>query len=680
MSDVNTLKEFLVSLGFKVDASSERAFTVSVDNVGQSVKELGEAAKQAATETEDSANRSVEANQKAAQESSKSAGSQVKDKQDLGRAERQQEELRRKAEQERQQRQKRQREDIEKSHKDQIAKNKAQIEGLLSYVKTMQYAALAVGVGIIKMTTDLNNLYFASLRTNSSVDKIQALNFISSQTNGNFLGSLEGLSQFIRKSPGAFDLIERIGVSTKDTNGQLRDTSDILLDVGQALSSMPIAQALAFSSAFGIDENTLLAMRRGDLQKYADQQAEYAKKVGLNGDDAAKNASAFKGQLASVSTIFDLIGKKIAGNIANDQKGGLNKLIDYLLTHSDQIVTGVTNFANAMANLAIALARVAGFLVDVIAFFAPLTDGISAITGLTGDWQGALNLLLLYVGGKWLIGMLAAFAKVGTAIGVASARSLGLMTILGKAGLVGAAGAAGYGLGSMLYNNLLDGTKMGESIGKGIANVLAFLGVDEAQRATQSSTSVIPSTIAAPTSKGGNSRGIRNNNPGNIVYGEFARKMGATGSDGRFAIFPNAEGGLAAMSALLTSYGNKGFDTVGEIINKWAPPSENNTAGYSAAVAKSLGVSPNQPLDMNDPMVRAALMQQITRIENGGNPYSTEMMVNASRTTSSKSVQFSQQTNIHVSSPNGSGLAQDIGNVAANATVGVMRNFMSKVQ
>jgi len=677
MSDVNTLKEFLVSLGFKVDASSERAFTVSVDNVEKAVNDLGDAAKQAATDTETSANKSVQANSKAAQESKKSANSQTKDKQDIARAENQAEEARKKAEKARQDANKRRREDLEKSHKDQLAKNKAQIEGLLSYAKTMQYVALAVGVGIVKMATDLNNLYFASLRTNSSVDKIQGLNFVSSQTNGDFAGSLEGLSSFIRRSPGAYDLINKIGVATKGANGQLRDTSDILLDVGKSLANMPIAQAIAFSNALGIDENTLLAMRRGDLQQYIDLQAKYAKTVGLNGDDAAKNASAFKGQIASVTTILDLIGKKIAGNIANDQKGGLNKLIDYLLTHSDQIVTGVTNFANAMASLAISIAKVVSFLADVIAFFAPLASGVSSITGLTGEWQGALNLLLAYVAGKWLLGMLGSIGKVSAAVGLATAQSSGLMALLGKAGMVGGAGAAGYGIGSLIYNHLIDGTKFGESIGKGVANVLGFLGISEARQATQSSPT--PTAIPAPARKNGTPRGIRNNNPGNIEYGEFAKRMGATGTDGRFAIFPSPEGGLAALSALLSSYGSRGINTVQAVINRYAPPNENNTAGYSAGVARAMGVSPMQPLNMGDPMVRAALMQQITRIENGSNPYASDMMINASRTTSSKSLQFSQQTNINVNSSN-SALAQDVANASSRATEAAIRNFIPKVQ
>ena len=46
-------------------------------------------------------------------------------------------------------------------------------------------------------------------------------------------------------------------------------------------------------------------------------------------------------------------------------------------------------------------------------------------------------------------------------------------------------------------------------------------------------------------------RNWRNNNPGNIEYGELAKKYGAIGSDGRFAIFPDYDSGRKAKEHLI---------------------------------------------------------------------------------------------------------------------------------
>lgn len=116
-----------------------------------------------------------------------------------------------------------------------------------------------------------------------------------------------------------------------------------------------------------------------------------------------------------------------------------------------------------------------------------------------------------------------------------------------------------------------------------------------------------------PSSAGG-TRGMRNNNPGNIEYGKFAQANGATGSDGRFAKFPTMEAGQAAMQKLLGGYLNSGSNTVSKAISKWAPSSENNTAAYVAAVAKQLGVGPDQPLNGSH---IPALADAISRHENG---------------------------------------------------------------
>lgn len=110
-------------------------------------------------------------------------------------------------------------------------------------------------------------------------------------------------------------------------------------------------------------------------------------------------------------------------------------------------------------------------------------------------------------------------------------------------------------------------------------------------------------------------RGMRNNNPGNIKYGDFAKRMGATGADsGGFAIFPSAQAGIAAIVANLRSYGRKGFDTPSEIAHRW---STTDQAAYTKRLASLFGGNQNQKLDMTDPKVLAALSSGIIMQENG---------------------------------------------------------------
>lgn len=108
---------------------------------------------------------------------------------------------------------------------------------------------------------------------------------------------------------------------------------------------------------------------------------------------------------------------------------------------------------------------------------------------------------------------------------------------------------------------------------------------------------------------GKQTRADRNNNPGNIEDGAFARRQpGYVGGDGRFARFASPQHGFAAMEGLLGGYLRQGRDTIWSIISKWAPSSENNVGAYAAHVSRLTGISANQRLSAADlPLIARAM-------------------------------------------------------------------------
>lgn len=103
----------------------------------------------------------------------------------------------------------------------------------------------------------------------------------------------------------------------------------------------------------------------------------------------------------------------------------------------------------------------------------------------------------------------------------------------------------------------------------------------------------------------GGSRSWRNNNPGNVEYGDFAKKFGAIGTDGRFAIFPTEEAGRKAKEYLIfESNGGRQLSTKGDygaglgykdktlsqMLTAYAPKEENITNGYIKSVLSAVGV------------------------------------------------------------------------------------------
>ncbi|MDF8955803.1 hypothetical protein OU608_15150 [Escherichia coli] len=125
----------------------------------------------------------------------------------------------------------------------------------------------------------------------------------------------------------------------------------------------------------------------------------------------------------------------------------------------------------------------------------------------------------------------------------------------------------------------------------------------------------------------GGARGIRNNNPGNLEYSKTNPWVGQTGDDGRFAKFETPEHGIRALGRNLMSYQRQGIDTVSEIINRWAPPTDkNDTISYIKAVCEQLGVSADEPLDASNPDTLKALCAAIIHHENGSQPYSDQQL------------------------------------------------------
>jgi hypothetical protein len=117
---------------------------------------------------------------------------------------------------------------------------------------------------------------------------------------------------------------------------------------------------------------------------------------------------------------------------------------------------------------------------------------------------------------------------------------------------------------------------------------------------------------------GGGAEQVRNNNPGNLRDGDFAKSQpGYVGRDERgFAKFDSVQNGSNAIDGLLSK--NYSGMTLNQLFAKYAPASDHNDpVAYAKTVAGHLGISPDAVPDLNDPKVRDALRQSIVSVEQG---------------------------------------------------------------
>ena len=114
-------------------------------------------------------------------------------------------------------------------------------------------------------------------------------------------------------------------------------------------------------------------------------------------------------------------------------------------------------------------------------------------------------------------------------------------------------------------------------------------------------------------------RGIRNNNPGNIRRSNDPwQGLAAEQADPDFFRFTAPEWGYRALMKTIQTYRRKhGLRTIAEMISRWAPANENDTAAYIRSVCQEMQVPDSYVPDVEDKGTMCALAAAISKHENG---------------------------------------------------------------
>ncbi len=530
-------------------------------------------------------------------------------------------------------------------------------------------AALALGTAltglvatIAKVAENYETLYYQSQRVGSSVSNIQALGYAIKQVGGSAAGaasSLEAIGNFLRSSPGAESFFGRLGIQTRNANGSMRDSAELLKDFGALAKTMPYYRAKAYAGVFGLDEVTLQALMRGTGQ-FSAQLKQMYRAAGVDGEQAAKGSAKFMQQLRGLGAALQVLRDKVAISLERGVGGDIERLRRLLVANFGRISDIIVRVSKFVIGLGDALIQLAATSADIV---DRLIDWFSGLDRGTRRWTTGIALL----GAAWYVlnkGFLASpYGRVfALAAGIAAlvqdyetwkkgGKSLidwkewepAITATLESIDKIKAAfkdmapTIQGYlsPLLAFLKHELVQGMKeamqdladlwqAADDIVHGrwqsakghyaaIATREAASTRDDAAAlgglvGSEAAVAGIPNPLGA-------TRGIRNNNPLNLSY---MAGQGALGSDGRFGRYASMADGIAATTRQLVSYRNRGIDTVASIIRKWAPESENGSdAGYIADVAKWSGLDPNAHIDVRNVNVAQRLIAAMGRHESG---------------------------------------------------------------
>lgn len=568
--------------------------------------------------------------------------------------------------------------------------------------------ALSVVAFTAKIASGLDNLYWASQRTGATVQGIQSIGYAVSQVGGSVdaaRSSLESLSRFIRNNPGAEGFLNRLGVQTRDASGNMRDMAAIFTGVGQKLSSMPYYRANQYAQMLGIDENTLMAMRRG-VGQFSAQYSEMVKAIGFNADQAALSSNRFMTSLKSLGEMAGMARDKIGSNLADGLAGQIDNLRKKIIENFPKIEVTITKVIKGILWLGEIVGRVAFRIVDgvgdIIEWWGKLDaetktlievigglvvamrilnstfwmSPIGLITGLivalgllwedyktwkeggnslidwekwqpaidkakdaitwfrdkllelkdsVGGWQKSLEILGTFIAGVWISKVLGAFGKIS---GLPIPPWLKLWALYAGYIVSDRENIADSAKSSLRYTKRIIGdtlaaigikTDIGRRDVSEVREWPAWMdwlhgGPGKVIRQGQSN-GVVHGSNVQPDIPGGGTLADRNNNPGNI------RPVSGKG----FRFFESALEGWEAMKNQLMRYftgktTGRALQTIQDIVSTWAPAGDNNDPKkYAQDVAKWMGVSPNAILNLTDPQTMGALMQSMARKEGYSN-------------------------------------------------------------
>ena len=177
-------------------------------------------------------------------------------------------------------------------------------------------AAAAIGItsmlaralgSVFDETKRIDNLGKFSQTLGFDVVEVQAWGEAVKRSGGSidsFKGSVSSLNSiladFLITGGGAnAELFARIGINAFDASGKLKSAFDLLPDIADAFQGMSKMESVAFGSALGLDQGTILLLQDGS--EAALELVERQRALGVATLEQAEASAAFQDQLADTS-------------------------------------------------------------------------------------------------------------------------------------------------------------------------------------------------------------------------------------------------------------------------------------------------------------------------------------------------------------------------------------------
>lgn len=224
------------------------------------------------------------------------------------------------------------------------------LSGILS-----TFSAVAIKNAIVRFTDMGEALYKSSLRTGMSVEQLQRMKYVAEQS-GVPIEALEGgigkLNRNIGmaaagKSKDLAALMQKLGISARDSNGNLKSGIDILPQLSDAFvrNKNPVVQARMGMALFGKSWQEMIPLLMEGSEAIRENEARFQKFKGMGLDkDTVRQAK----DLGDKFKDLEMVTQGFQNTIAKELVPVLGPLIEDVVQWAGEnrklISTGVANF------------------------------------------------------------------------------------------------------------------------------------------------------------------------------------------------------------------------------------------------------------------------------------------------------------------------------------------------
>lgn len=268
-------------------------------------------------------------------------------------------------------------------------------------------AAAAAYYGVYKIAENNAQLLSTAESLKMTVDRLREMHFVASMTGASaeaLTSSLQGLQAQMSGAligQGGIATFARLGIRIKDANGKLRDTGDVLDDVGQKIRKMDRAKAEMFMGQLGIDKSLykMLTQDVSDLrQAYRDMYAA----TGMDAQQAAEQSRSFVKEVKLLTEVGKLLAETVGVALIGKAGKDVVQFRKMLLANFKPIVQTLLGLIQLILRLAgffgALTVRLVGWLGSIVRWFQHLDGSVQtlilSVLGFAAAWK-YLNLAFL---------------------------------------------------------------------------------------------------------------------------------------------------------------------------------------------------------------------------------------------------------------------------------------------